>query len=412
MRELKNKQLLRIITVLILCCIIIWSFIGVEGAEAATKVGLNRSYAVTTKGGTVKLAVKGTSQKVTWRSSDKKIAKVSKTGKVIALKKGRVTITAIVGNKNYPCNIYVGDYWLSNYNFDDYTSNIINLNKNDDCAVGVRFHMNNTYYDVPLQDVKVVAENEGIIQLEYETYTENGIEYIDSIRINGTTDGKTELYVTIGTMKKTMKVTIGTGTGKLDPIDAIKQENYIGYSNDEVETLKKVVEVINQYNLNSSTLSDEEKIRSTQEYFNQTRLQNPNSNKEGNIANIVFNGHGNLELKEDHAYVQMFGLLCDYMNIPVKYCKGGFLIRVGQQGNGIGYWNKVQLNGTWYYINPFMNAKNNTFTYFLSEELWEDFDLLKEGDFEDFYSTNNTGIKYHLLLSQKEYSYTGYWNVD
>lgn len=53
------------------------------------------------------LKIKGTTKKVKWSSSDKKIATISSKGKVTAKKKGNVTIKAKVGGKKYKCKIKV-----------------------------------------------------------------------------------------------------------------------------------------------------------------------------------------------------------------------------------------------------------------------------------------------------------------
>lgn len=53
------------------------------------------------------LKIKGTSSKIKWSTSNKKIAKVSSKGKVTAKKKGKVTITAKVKGKKYKCKIKV-----------------------------------------------------------------------------------------------------------------------------------------------------------------------------------------------------------------------------------------------------------------------------------------------------------------
>lgn len=60
--------------------------------------------------GTYKLAMLNTSKKVTWSSSNKKIATVSKKGKVKAKKKGKCTITAKVNGKKYKCKVTITDY--------------------------------------------------------------------------------------------------------------------------------------------------------------------------------------------------------------------------------------------------------------------------------------------------------------
>lgn len=55
-----------------------------------------------------KLTVKGAGwADPTWSSSNKKIAKVSRNGDVVALKKGTATITAKLGKKKYRCKVKV-----------------------------------------------------------------------------------------------------------------------------------------------------------------------------------------------------------------------------------------------------------------------------------------------------------------
>ncbi len=66
-----------------------------------TKISLNvkKSY---------QLKITGVSKKVAWKSNNKKVATVSKTGKVTAKKKGTAVITAKVSGKAYKCKVTVG----------------------------------------------------------------------------------------------------------------------------------------------------------------------------------------------------------------------------------------------------------------------------------------------------------------
>lgn len=409
MNEHKIKLFQIISTVFILCGIIVGSFLHTEQVQAATKIELNRKYVVTSKGGTVQLQINGTSSQPQWKSSDTRIAKVTQSGMVKVLKYGTATVTATVGKKKLKCPIYSGDFWVDNLSFDDYRSNIIKLEKGGNCVVDFVF---DRYIDyIPFDDLKVSVQNEGIIQCEYKFTMIDGEKCIYHIRIKGIADGKTDLFFTIGTLTKTMKVTIGTGTGKLDPVDAIKQNNYVGYSDGEAGTLKKVAEIIDQYNLKSATLSNEEKIRLIQTFLRETRDCNKQSNKDGNIANVVFNGHGNYEINEFYAYAQTFGLFCDYLGIPVKFVDG-FSFLPGSTAFVPVHWNRVEINGTWYYIDTFLNALFHTSDYFLSEKLWEDHEIRDEEDFSNLYYTGNTNIKYHLLLNQEEYKEESTWEVE
>lgn len=66
-------------------------------------------------GKSVRLKITGTKKKVTWSSSNKKIATVSSSGKVKAKSEGTATIRAKVGKKSYKCKVTV----LDNYNWNN-----------------------------------------------------------------------------------------------------------------------------------------------------------------------------------------------------------------------------------------------------------------------------------------------------
>ena len=74
---------------------------------ARQKVTLNKTKAVLTVGETIQLKLKNNKKKIKWSSSRKKVATVSKTGKVKAKKKGKAVITAKVNKKKYKCRITV-----------------------------------------------------------------------------------------------------------------------------------------------------------------------------------------------------------------------------------------------------------------------------------------------------------------
>ncbi len=74
--------------------------------EAASKK-INKTNITIGIGSTYKLKIQNNKKKVKWSSSNSKIAKVSKNGTVTGVKKGKVTITAKVGNKKYKCKVKV-----------------------------------------------------------------------------------------------------------------------------------------------------------------------------------------------------------------------------------------------------------------------------------------------------------------
>lgn len=74
---------------------------------AKKKAKLNKTSVTLQPGKTVKLKVRYNKKKVKWSTSNKKVAKVSKKGKVTAVAAGTAKITAKVAKKSYQCKIQV-----------------------------------------------------------------------------------------------------------------------------------------------------------------------------------------------------------------------------------------------------------------------------------------------------------------
>lgn len=74
---------------------------------AAKKVALNKKKATIQVGQNLKLKLKNNKKKVTWKTSKKAVATVSKKGVVKAKKVGKAIISAKVGGKTYKCKVTV-----------------------------------------------------------------------------------------------------------------------------------------------------------------------------------------------------------------------------------------------------------------------------------------------------------------
>lgn len=98
---MKRKSKLLLLALLVLTM----STFFATSAFAAPK--LNKTEHTIIAGRSFTLKVTGTKKKVVWSSSNKKIATVSKTGKVKALKAGEVTIKAKVAGKTLKCKVLV-----------------------------------------------------------------------------------------------------------------------------------------------------------------------------------------------------------------------------------------------------------------------------------------------------------------
>jgi hypothetical protein len=115
----------------------------VSVAEAKSKVKLNKTKLTMVQYDEIKLKVKGTKRTVKWSSNNKKVARVTKKGKVIAKKPGKAVITAKVGSKKYKCKVTVKKWysengmWKAEINGDTWYFDINDYTSEHDSAFGM-----------------------------------------------------------------------------------------------------------------------------------------------------------------------------------------------------------------------------------------------------------------------------------
>lgn len=99
-----KKWFLRIVSLAVSLALVV----SVAGMQIfAAKTGLNKTSIKMVPGTSYTLKLTGVSGKVSWSSSDKKIASVSSSGKVTAVSAGKAVITAKSGGKSYKCTVKV-----------------------------------------------------------------------------------------------------------------------------------------------------------------------------------------------------------------------------------------------------------------------------------------------------------------
>lgn len=101
MKTLKNKLIFYFL--LLFFTILLFH----QPVSAATKVSLNKQKITLCMGKKATLNIVGSSQKATWSTSNKKVAKVTSNGKITAVTPGVATITAKIGSKKYNCKVTV-----------------------------------------------------------------------------------------------------------------------------------------------------------------------------------------------------------------------------------------------------------------------------------------------------------------
>ena len=99
------KKKMYLLTALV--SVLAFAFIISSSIEAKVRISKKRITLNVSEKHTLRL--KGAKSGVKWKSSNPKVAKVSKKGKVTAIRKGKTTITAKTGKKKYKCVVSVKD---------------------------------------------------------------------------------------------------------------------------------------------------------------------------------------------------------------------------------------------------------------------------------------------------------------
>lgn len=100
------KRIKKVVSFLLVMAILV-AFIFTDQVSAAKTISLNKTSGTISVGDTLKLKLKNAKGKISWSSSNKKVASVTSKGKVTALKAGKTTIVAKNEGKKYKCVLKV-----------------------------------------------------------------------------------------------------------------------------------------------------------------------------------------------------------------------------------------------------------------------------------------------------------------
>jgi hypothetical protein len=326
-----------------------------------------------------------TAMGITYNISGNTGAAVSSTGKVTATKTGSFKVTAYVHGKKIGTVSMKAVAGFSGFEVPEVhieSNPATKYDVNDTIGVeGTTIKFANEF--VTEKDFKITSSNKNVVVAQSANSIDTDPSTIYGINIYGRNDGTATLSVTISGITKTIKVIVGQGITILAPVDAVKQNNYAGYTGNRLATLQKTRQIIDDNNLMSTTLSDRDKIVAVQTYLNNIGGSNPNDTVyKSDISRVLFDGDGVCD-----GYAMTFCFLCDCIDIPCYWCGGA-----ADTGDGTGYsghaWNKVELDGKWYYTDPsWCMAYKNLGEYFLTETLWSNHVVEEEGYVEDMVYT-------------------------
>lgn len=104
--------------------ILFFSFAANSTVYAGESIKISEKSIVLLSQKTRKLSVTGTSKKINWMSSNKKVVKVSKTGKVQGVSEGKATIYAFAGDRVLKCKVTVP--YTKTFRYDRHKYAIVN----------------------------------------------------------------------------------------------------------------------------------------------------------------------------------------------------------------------------------------------------------------------------------------------
>lgn len=312
---------------------------------------------------------------ITYEITGNDSIKISSAGEVTAAKAGKFKVTAYIHGKKF------GTVSITADDFKGFSDSEANVAVED--TKEIYFADNYKLYDkLHNEDVNVTSSDPKVAEVKLAYSVEN-LDYYYGIEITGVADGTAIVSVNVSGVKRQIKVTVGIGTTVLAPVDAVKTGNYTGYTGNSLESLKWVRKFIDSNNLMSSSVTDREKVSIIQNYLIQSYKTNVGDTVYKNsISRILFDGDG---VCGD--YATTFCFLCECIDLPCYYVGG-----VSDNGRGDGWvghaWNKVQVDGIWYYIDTYWCAGLHSLDkYYLTTDLWSDHKV-GEGE-EGYYSDIN-----------------------
>lgn len=177
--------------------------------------------------------------------------------------------------------------------------------------------------------------------------------------------GKHIITVTMGKQTVSQELTV-----KYSVLDAVKNRTSEGYEGKNQMTLQMISEILNNTSIVNDNMTDYEKVRAIHDYLITSAdyaKAYPNQN------NDAYGAYGVLVLKDGvcQSYALAFQLLMYGLDIDCKYVTG--VARSSANSSGGHAWNKVCIDGTWYYIDCTWDdpiGGGPQWDYFLSESLW------------------------------------------
>ncbi len=338
--------------------------------------------------------------KLTYKVSGNTGVKVSSTGVVTAAEKGAFKVTAYFHNKVVNTISMEAVSPFSGFEVSELSmpadSTACRESRDVNFANGFKIDCDDYFAANPASDdIGIVSSDPAVATAKgsFTTFLDDRSDYYYGIYIETGKDGIATLSLTVSGVTKSIKVIVGRGVTVLDPVSAVKQNNFTGYDKTETETLTWVRNFIDTNNLDSDALTDREKITIVQNYLNETYHTNMGDTTSAYYRRILFGGVWN-PLGDCGTYSDIFCFLMECIDIEVWECLGVADNSEITDGHA---WNKVKADGTWYYIDSYWCAALKNSTYFLSKTLWPDHVLdenLTENDYELYFGDDNGDYLY------------------
>lgn len=309
--------------------------------------------------------------KIVGNHKGKTVPKTKREAYVYSYEDGKFEVAASFHGK------HIKSVKITSMKFPGLNTNSITLAAGETQAV----HKDLTYpYYYPfLEDITVTSSDSSVAvakPMQWANFRYNTV--LGYFSIKALKAGTATISIKIVDTTHTLQVNV-TGERQqplYDPVQAVKLGKFNGYADNELKTLLYVYDFIHDYGLDSSDLSDMDRMAYVERLFYYFKMVNSyykfNWASYGDISRVLLLFR---ELDSSISCAETVSFLLDCMEIPNYYCTGTY--------NGVSWaWNQVQVDGKWMYLDAagYMIEERPSI---ISNDLWGGYQLDKKVKFSD-----------------------------
>lgn len=299
------------------------------------------------------------------------VQKTKGTAELYSYEDGKIEVAAYFHGK------LIGTQNTYSIKFPGLNKNSITLAAGETMAV--EKNLSEISYYPALKDITITSSDSSVAvakPIQWANYVNN--EVLGYFTIKAKKAGTATISIKIADTTHTLLVKV-TGERQqplYDPVQAVKLGKFNGYSDNELQSLLYVYDFIHDYKLDSSGMSDMDRMGYIENLFYYFEHVNSyykfSAASYGDISRVLLLFR---ELDSGVSCAKTVSFLLDCMGIPNNYCTGTY--------NGKSWaWNEVEVDGKWMYLDAAGFTTEHR-TGILSKTLWKGYQLDKKEKLSD-----------------------------